>query len=98
MSRLEALRTTTAPFGPWSPSAAVDPVERGKQFRSLGTSAAAFLGSGHELVAALRRAENDEAAAAEALALIDTVPSLIRRKLLSLFGSVTWPRPRRSAP
>jgi hypothetical protein len=87
-----ALRTSTAPFGPWTPNAAVDDVERGKQFRSLGTSAAAFLGSGHELVAILRRAENDEAAAVEALALIDKVPSLTKRKLLSLFCSVTWPR------
>lgn len=92
MSDLDRLRPSAAPFGPWTPSAAVDDVERGKQFRSLATSAAAFLGSGHELVATLRRAENDEAAAVKALALIDKVPSLIRRKLLSLFCSVTWPR------
>jgi hypothetical protein len=53
MDRIDALLRTSAPFGPWTPSAAVDDVERGKQFRSLATSAAAFLGSGHELVATL---------------------------------------------
>jgi hypothetical protein len=78
-------------FGPWSPDLR-DSVERKAQFRSLATSAAAFLGSGHELVAALRSAENDEAAAAEALALLDATPTLTRRKLLSLFGAVTWRR------
>jgi hypothetical protein len=88
-SRIDTLRTSVA-FGPFL--AHVDRVEKIAQLRSLATSAAAFLGPGHELVSTLRRAENDEAAAAEALALIDKVPSLTKRKLLSLFGSVTWPR------
>jgi hypothetical protein len=79
-------------FGPWV--AGIDPAEREKQFRSLAALAAVFLGSSHQLVAELRAAETDPEAAARALELIDAVPSLTRRRLLSVFGSVTWPRPK----
>jgi hypothetical protein len=90
MHNTAALRISVA-FGPWSPDLC-DAAERKAQFRSLATSAAAFLGSGHPLVAALRRAENDDAAAAEALALLDTTPTLIRRRMLSVFGAVNYRR------
>jgi len=77
-------------FGPFLPH--LERVEKVAQFRSLATSAAAFLGSGHPLVAALRQAETDDAAADKALALLDATPTLTRRKMLSVFGAVTWPR------
>jgi hypothetical protein len=75
-------------FGPWSPG--LDPIERRAQLRSLATLAAAFLGSSAPVVAALRAAERDEAAAAHALQLLNTVPALKRRRLLSVFGAVTY--------
>jgi hypothetical protein len=79
-------------FGPWSP--AVDPTERGKQFRSLAALAAVFFGTQHGLVSELRAAEGDAAAAARALALLDTTPTLTRRRMLSVFGAITWRRSR----
>jgi hypothetical protein len=92
MDRIDALLRTSAPFGPWSPNAAVDHIERGKQFRSLAMGAAVFFGANHPLVRELRCAETDNDAAARALAMLDTTPTLTRRRLLSVFGSVTWPR------
>jgi hypothetical protein len=86
--------TTNAPFGPWSP-ALRDSIERGKQFRSLASLAAAYFGSGHRLVLELRQAEVDPAAAARAQELIEALPSLHRRRLFSTFSAITWPRPRR---
>jgi hypothetical protein len=70
--------------------------------RSCDASAASprpsFLGSGHEVVAALRLAEADHEAAASARDLLDQVPSRRRRELLSVFGAVTWPRPPSRRP
>jgi len=83
---------TSSTFGPWVRN--IDPDERAKQFRSLSALAAVFLGSGHELVGELRAAETDPEAAARALQLLDHVPSLTRRRLLSTFGSVTWGPPK----
>jgi hypothetical protein len=84
----------TTIFGPWVSH--IDPIERGKQFRSLTALAAVFLGSQHQLVAALRAAETDDGEAAErALELLNRVPALTRRRMLSVFGSATWPRPDR---
>ena len=85
---------TSSTFGPWV--ADLDPVERAKQFRSLAALSAVFLGSGHPLVAELRAAETSEEAAAQALELINHIPSLTRRTLLSVFGAITWgpPKPR----
>ena len=77
-------------FGPWVEH--IDPAERGKQFRSLAALAAVFLGSEHQLVAALRAAETDGEAATQALELLNVMPALTRRKLLSTFGAITWPR------
>ena len=77
-----------APFGPWSPGIA--PVERIAQLRSLAALAAVSVGSGHPLVAELRKAETDPDAAERALALLDGLPSLTRRRLISTFGTVTF--------
>jgi hypothetical protein len=75
-------------FGPWS--ATCEPEERGKQLRSLACLAAAYLGSSHRLVAELRRAESDPVAFVRAAELVDRLPSLHRRRLLSTFARVTF--------
>lgn len=81
---------SAAPFGPWSP--AVEPVERIAQLRSLASLCALMCGAHHPLVGALRRAEIDGEEAARALTLLDGLPALTKRRLLSTFGAVTWPR------
>jgi hypothetical protein len=68
-------------FGPWGPG--IDAAERAKQFRSLAVLAAAFCGSGSEWVLALRAAEQDPIAAPRALELLDKMPALMRRPMLS---------------
>jgi hypothetical protein len=71
-------------FGPWSRTA---------QLRSLAALTAAY-----ELVGELRRAETDEAAAANALQLLDRLPALTRRRLISVFTSITFPpHPRKGS-
>ena len=75
-------------FGPWSPH--VGPIERTAQFRSLAALAAMSVGSGHQLVAELRAAETDRDAAQRALALLDALPSLTRRRLIATFGAITF--------
>jgi hypothetical protein len=80
-------------FGPWAPDIA--PEERRRQFRSLAALAAAFTGSGSALVVAMRAAELDDAAAARALEVLNGLPALTRRRILSTFGAVTWPCARR---
>jgi hypothetical protein len=77
-------------FGPRTPE--LDPTERIAQFRSSAVLAAVFFGSQHRLVAELRNGETDVEVAARALDLLDHTPSLTRRKLLSVFGAITWPR------
>jgi hypothetical protein len=57
--------------------------------RSLAVLAATFLGSAHPLVGTLRAAEADSEAAAHALAMIDGIPSLTRRRMLTTFCRVT---------
>jgi hypothetical protein len=85
---------TPAPlaFGPWSRG--IDPIERDAQLRCLAGLAAAFVGSAHPLVAALRTTERDAEAAARALQMPDALPSLTRRRLLTTFGAVTRPKSR----
>jgi hypothetical protein len=83
-----------APFGPWSPN--VGPTERIAQLRSLAALAAVSVGSGHPLVTELRAAETDSDAAKRALALLDALPSLTRRRLIATFGAITF-RPRSEA-
>jgi hypothetical protein len=75
-------------FGPWSPD--VDPAERIAQLRSLAALGAVSVGSSHPLVAELRAAETNHAAAGRALALLDALPSLTRRRLLATFSTSTF--------
>jgi hypothetical protein len=86
------MTSPAAPLGPWSPGIA--PVERVAQLRSLAALAAVFTSSLHPLVTELRKADTDPDAAERALALLDGLPSLTRRRLISTFGTVTF----RSAP
>lgn len=81
------------PFGPWVPG--IGSAERKAQFRSLTALVAAFCGSGSPVVAAMRAAERDEAARADALVALNSLPALTRRRLLSTFGAATWPQKRR---
>ena len=81
-------------YGPWSP-AKIEPAERKAQFRSLAALAAVFFGSSHRLVDELRNAESDADAAARAFDLLDVMPTLTRRKMFSVFSSITWRRPPR---
>jgi hypothetical protein len=91
--RPEAEAKVAAPFGPWSPGLSAE--ERKAQFRSLTALAAAFNGAVHPLVAALRDAERDEASAAHALDVLNALPALTRRRMLSVFGAAMWPpKPR----
>jgi hypothetical protein len=83
-------------FGPWRPE--IDATERVAQLRCLAGLAAVFRGCHDPLVAALREAEHDAAALARASELLERLPALVKRKLLSTFGSVTWPaRPKANA-
>src|SRR5215467_4583286 len=74
-------------------SATVDAAEPGKQLRCLQGLAAVYLGAANPLIAALRDAEHDPGALPQASLLFDCLPSLMRRRMLSTFGAVTWPRP-----
>jgi len=91
------MTSPAAPLGPWSPGIA--PVERVAQLRSLAALAAVFTGSLHPLVTELRAAETNHAAAGRALALLDALPSLTRRRLIATFGAVTFrPTPPKLPP
>jgi hypothetical protein len=59
--------------------------ERCALLRSLAALGAVFVGSSHPLVTALRRAEQDDDALAEACALLEALPSLPKRHLLVTF-------------
>jgi hypothetical protein len=77
-------------YGPWSPT--VNQVERGKQLRSMAALAAVYLGSDHPLVGELRAAETDAMSFARAQDMVEALPSLIRRRLLSTFTAITFGR------
>jgi hypothetical protein len=78
-----------APFGRWVPGTSAD--ERRAQFRTLAALCAAFVGSGHQVVAELRAAEVDQAAADRALEIFNVLPALTRRRILSTWGGTMWP-------
>jgi hypothetical protein len=85
--------TEAAPFGPWVPE--VDPGERVARFRTLAALCAAFVGSSHPVIAELRNAECDQAAADRALKKFNGLPALTRRRILSTWGATMWPPKRR---
>ena len=89
------MHNSLAPFGPWREG--LDPTERVTQLRSLAALATTFCGSRHPLVRALRAAERDQEAAAEALVLIDRLPTLRRRQMLAVFGRIACQRSPREA-
>jgi hypothetical protein len=73
-------------FGPWL--RALGDCERCAQLRSLAALAAVFVGSTNPLVTALRRAERDDDALARAYTLIEALPSIPKRRLLSTYLAV----------
>jgi hypothetical protein len=86
--------TKIVPFGPWSRSPSISPMERVAEFRSFAALSSAFLGSADPLLDTLRKAETGVDAAARALELLDAPQSLTRRRLISTFGAVSWSRRR----
>jgi hypothetical protein len=88
--------TPASPFGPWVAGIAGD--ERKVQLRSIAVLVAAFCGSSAPAVGALRDAEADTTKSDAALAALDAIPTLKRRRLLSVFGAVTWPANRGVKP
>jgi hypothetical protein len=83
-------------FGPWVVD--LDPAEQRAQLRLIGGIAASFIGCQHPIVAILRRAEGDPVAKAEALRMLNRLPSLTKRRIISTFGGVMWARPQPSRP
>jgi hypothetical protein len=81
-------RPPSGAFGPWI--ADVEPGEERAQLRLVGGIAAAFIGSWHPLVATIRRAEDDACAKADTLRMLNVLPSLTRRRIVSVFGGVMW--------
>jgi hypothetical protein len=82
--------------GPWTP-APIEAAERKAQFRAIQVAVRVLAGPQYDdLVRELRAAETDADAAGRALTLFDRLPSLMRRKILSVLCSVAWPRPRRT--
>jgi hypothetical protein len=79
-------------FGPWV--ADLEHAEERAQLRLIGGITASFIGCQHPLVAVLRRAEDDAAAKAEALRMLNALPSLTKRRIVSTFGGVMWARKR----
>ncbi len=78
------------PFGPFAPD--LPEPERLAGFRELRALAFLLLGGAHPLVTRLAEAETDAGAAADALSLLDRLPPLPMRRLLS-----TWMALRRGA-
>ena len=73
-------------FGPWL--RALGDCERCAQLQSLAALAAVFFGSANPLVTALRRAEHDDDALASAYMLLEAMPTLPKRRLLSAYLAV----------
>jgi hypothetical protein len=74
------------PLGPWRPG--VDHAERKDRFRALAVLAVVSGGWCNSVIDELREAEHDDAAAARAFNLLDSLAALTRRRMLSIFGSV----------
>jgi len=74
----------------------IEEAERRARFQSLASLVALLTGSGHPLVAELRKAEHEDEAAGRSLALLEALPALTRRKLLSTYAAIHTPD--RSAP
>jgi hypothetical protein len=75
-------------YGPFSP--AIDAVERGKQLRALCAISHLQLGPNHPLTPALRAAENGQEELELAYGLVEALPALTRRRLLSSFAAINY--------
>jgi hypothetical protein len=62
--------------------------------RALAALVAVHCGSDHPAVAALRHAELDTSTSDRALAMFDKLPALPRRKIISVYAAVMYPRQR----
>jgi hypothetical protein len=85
-------RTVVMPsglFGPWIPG--IPEPDRRAGLRALAALSAVFAGSGHPVVAALRKAEAEPETAGEALALFDKLPTLRRRQVLATYARIMSP-------
>jgi hypothetical protein len=82
-------------FGPWRPG--IPENERWAGLRALAALSAVFAGMDHPVVAALRRAELEPAAAGEALALFDRLPTLRRRQVIATYARIMRPAEPREA-
>jgi hypothetical protein len=68
--------------------------ERAARCRELRALALVFIGLRHPATVALAEAIGDPAAGPRALALLDAVPALPRRRLLSAYGALMVPSGR----
>jgi hypothetical protein len=92
MSDIDALLTTTAPFGPFRRD--TPEVERVAGLRAISAFVSVYCGADHVVVDLLRRAEADVGMADQALAEFDRIPSLRRRHVIASYARLM--RPRRS--
>lgn len=80
----------TRPADAWGPfSGDLDAAERAARCRALAALARVYIGpKADALVLTLRRLERDPGAAGEALALLDTLPALARRRALASYAAL----------
>ncbi len=81
---------TICGYGPWSPTCGYE--ERCRQLRCLSAIAYMLLGPHNALWRTLRSAEADAKAFTDAYTLVETLPALVQRRLLSTHMAITWPR------
>jgi hypothetical protein len=67
----------------------LDPVERAARLRTLQALVAVYCGFDHPAKRALDAVVFDGAAVTEALTVVNRLPSLVRRRLLSSYGALT---------
>jgi hypothetical protein len=85
---------TISGYGPFSPGLS-DPAEIKAQLRSMATNAYMLVGPDNTLWRMLRAAETDAVAFGAAQDMVEALPALTLRRLLSTHQAVTWPRPPR---
>jgi hypothetical protein len=73
-------------FGPWAPD--LTATERTARWRSLAALALIYVGGKHPLLRCCFAAERDEAQAPTALAALDSLPALTRRRLLASYAAL----------
>jgi len=86
-------RTSYGPF-----EADLSPAERDARLRVLRAIVGLIVGSGHTAVAALRRAEADPDALAEAHAALEALPTRTLRRILATYAAQIAPQKPSSGP